>query len=155
MKKAIIVDLDGTLCNIYHRKKYIDGSLGKKDWDKFYEKCSEDNINLWCSLIIKSVQDVYESNEETFCIFFITGRPEKYRNITNEWLDFYMRGRNINLFMRPDNDFTKDSIIKKNIFEKQIKGKYDVLFAIDDRQQVVDMWREEGLVCLQCDKGDF
>lgn len=38
---------------------------------------------------------------------------------------------------------------------KNIKDKYDVLFAIDDRSSVVDMWRDLGLVCLQCAEGAF
>ena len=45
--------------------------------------------------------------------------------------------------------------IKKEIYRHLIKPYYDVLFAIDDRQQVVDLWRDEGLVCLQCAKGDY
>jgi len=149
MKKAIIVDLDGTLCNIDHRKKYIDGSLGKKDWDKFYEGCGEDKVNEWCEHIIVT------TNSYGVPPIFITGRPEKYRGITNSWINDTLGFLNTDLHMRPNDDFRKDSILKKELYEKHIKGKYDVLFAIDDRQQVVDMWREEGLVCLQCDKGDF
>jgi DNA transposition AAA+ family ATPase len=32
---------------------------------------------------------------------------------------------------------------------------YNVRFAIDDRDRVVDAWRDLGLVCLQCAPGDF
>ena len=33
--------------------------------------------------------------------------------------------------------------------------KDDVLMTVDDRQRVVDMWRAEGLTCLQVAPGDF
>lgn len=151
LTKIIIVDLDGTLCDITHRKKYIDGSMGKKDWEKFYENCENDEVNDFCSKLILSLK--YSSYQ--ILPIFITGRPEKIRIATDRWLYHHLLVHNPFIFMRPDGDFRPDYIVKKEIYEREIKGKYDVLFAIDDRQQVVDMWREEGLVCLQCDKGDF
>jgi hypothetical protein len=58
--------------------------------------------------------------------------------------------------MRKNNDQRKDSIIKFELFENHIKDKYYVELVVDDRQQVVDMWRRKlGLTCLQVDYGDF
>jgi len=60
------------------------------------------------------------------------------------------------LIMRKHTDTRKDSIIKKEIFDEHIKGKYFVRFVLDDRNQVVDMWRQDlGLPCLQVYYGDF
>ena len=59
------------------------------------------------------------------------------------------------LFMRSDKDYRDDTVVKREIFEQKIKPFYEVLFAIDDRAKVVKMWREAGLVCLQCDWGEF
>ncbi len=40
--------------------------------------------------------------------------------------------------------------------DNEIKGKYFVRFVLDDRNQVVDMWRNEiGYACLQVYYGDF
>ena len=47
------------------------------------------------------------------------------------------------------------TIVKKEILDRDILPRWDVLFAIDDRQQVVDMWRANGVTCLQCAPGDF
>ena len=33
--------------------------------------------------------------------------------------------------------------------------KDDVFAVFDDRNQVVDMWRSNGLTCFQVAKGDF
>lgn len=38
-----------------------------------------------------------------------------------------------------------DTIVKREIYEEHIKDKYNVLFVIDDRVKVVDMWREQWL----------
>jgi len=160
MDKAIIVDLDGTLCNIDHRKKYIDGSMGKKDWDKFYSLCDNDSLNNWCFEILRAFSShnvmFRDTSMPSYYFLAVTGRPEKYRTITGDWLvDYCSPVPFETLYMRPDGDFRKDTTIKKEVYYKYIKDSYDVLFAIDDRQQVVDMWRRERLVCLQCDKGDF
>jgi hypothetical protein len=58
--------------------------------------------------------------------------------------------------MRAENDGRKDSIVKKELFEQHIVGKYYIDLVIDDRNQVVEMWRKDlGLTCLQVDYGDF
>jgi len=157
-RKAIIVDLDGTLCNSEHRVKYVDGSLGKKDWDKFYGGIKDDKPNEWCSWLLTSFDQYLEP-----IILYVTGRAEKYRQATVLWLvnnnlDSF-RFQDVKgyprIYMRPDDDFRPDYEIKQEIYDNHIKDEFDVLFAIDDRKQVVDMWRRNGVVCLQCDEGNF
>lgn len=93
-------------------------------------------------------------------IIFISGREgtlECY-NKTFNWLRENILGiYNIadNIFMRKEKDYRSDEIIKKEIFEENIKDKYNVLAVLDDRKKVVDMWRKEGLLCLQVWDGDF
>jgi hypothetical protein len=57
--------------------------------------------------------------------------------------------------MRKTDDNRKDCIVKKEIYETFIKDKYNVLFVMDDRNQVVNMWREQGLTCFQVADGNF
>jgi hypothetical protein len=57
--------------------------------------------------------------------------------------------------MRKKGDFRKDSVVKKEIYEKYIKDNFNILFCLDDRNQVVNMWREIGIKCLQVQDGDF
>jgi hypothetical protein len=59
------------------------------------------------------------------------------------------------LFMRKSGDYRKDSVVKKEIYERHIKEDFNVEFVLDDRDQVVKMWREQGLVCLQVAEGNF
>lgn len=145
MRKAIIVDLDGTLSNSELRVKLCTDDKGKLDFIKFYESLGTDMPNYWCRDIIKT----YEGS-----IILVSGRPHKYRAKTIEWLNFH-NIKFLRLMMRVDEDYRKDSIIKKEIYEYFIKDSFDIEYCIDDRQQVVDMWRDLGLTCLQCAKGDF
>ena len=140
---AIILDCDGTIMNIWHRRKDFD----KKKFKEFMSKMHLDTPNEFCTRII----DKFKNDHS---ILLVTGRNEEYREVTEQWLNkydiYYDR-----LLMRQDNDHTKDSEVKTLIYNEILKDTYEVLFVIDDRQQVVNAWRELGLVCLQCDVGDY
>jgi hypothetical protein len=143
--KAIIVDIDGTLSDSSHRQHFMTGE--KKDWKSFYGKMSEDKPNEWCKNIIQRFVSHH-------CILLVSGRPDDHKETTVKWLQD--NGIYFNeLYMRKSGDFRTDFIIKKEIYLNKIKPLYDVEFCIDDRKQVVDMWREQGLVCLHCAEGNF
>jgi hypothetical protein len=59
------------------------------------------------------------------------------------------------LFMRPAGDSRKDSIVKRELFDRHVAGRWAVRGVIDDRRQVVEMWRAMGLMCAQVAPGDF
>jgi FMN phosphatase YigB (HAD superfamily) len=145
-QKAIIVDLDGTLCDTKHRQHWMEQQ--PKDWMRFYGGILSDKPHPWCLSLIDGMRGIVE-------IIFVSGRPDDYFKQTKTWLR-ECNGLDIwPLFMRKSGDFRKDSIIKTEIYRNQIEPNYEVLFCVDDRQQVVDAWRELGLTCLQCAKGDF
>jgi predicted kinase len=87
-------------------------------------------------------------------IIIVSGRNGKYKKITEDWLKNNGIPYN-SIFMREEGDSRKDFIIKKEIYEREIKGKYNVLFCLDDRNQVVDMLRNEGLSVFQVADGNF
>jgi FMN phosphatase YigB (HAD superfamily) len=144
-QKIIIVDLDGTLCNADHRRHFVESE--KKDWNGFYENMTHDEPNEWCL----EIMDRFKASE----IVFVTGRPEKYRDITKAWLTKKCGYGTRPLFMRKNNDFRPDFMIKTEIYKEHIEPEYQVMFCVDDRKQVVDAWRELGLICLQCADGNF
>jgi hypothetical protein len=89
-----------------------------------------------------------------YSIIFVSGREDKYRWLTLNW--FYTHNIPYSeLFMRPTDDKREDSVVKKEIYEKEIKGIYNVGVVFDDRNRVVEMWRDQGLTCLQVADGDF
>jgi len=145
-KKAIIVDIDGTLADVEHRVHFM--HTEPKDWRSFNSNMLEDKLNIWCHQIMQAMKR--EGQE----ILLVTGRGEKRRLDTENWLHKH----NVNydgLFMRSHADRREDFLIKKIIYEERIAPNYDVLFVLEDRLSVVKMWRSIGLICLQCDWGDF
>ena len=84
----------------------------------------------------------------------MTGRDGIALDKTKKWLDDVGVVYD-NIFIRAVNDSRKDSVIKREIYEKEIKGKYNIIAIFDDRNQVVEMWRSLGLTVLQCNYGDF
>lgn len=148
-KQAVIIDLDGTLCNIDHRKHYIEGDV--KDWKSFNEDVTKDKVNIWCRELVRSL---YICNIQ---IIYVTGREGTQKTIENtaKWLNKNGCSHCAHIFFRKEKDYRPDYVIKKEIYDLKINYNYDVLFAVDDRKQVVNMWRELGLTCLQCDEGDY
>lgn len=143
--KAIIVDLDGTLADIRIRLKHLEGN--RKDWKGFNKTIETDEIHHWCrEIIIRFASDHY--------IIIVSGRTDELRDQTLEWLTKYQVPFHF-LFMRKSFDMRPDQMIKEEIYRQKIKDQYSVLFVLDDRQKVVDMWRSLGLVVLQCAPGNF
>jgi uncharacterized HAD superfamily protein len=145
MEKAIIIDLDGTLSNAEKRVHLVKGK--EKRFNEFHSQAIHDEPNPWCVEIINKFKLDH-------AIIILTGRSDDFYEDTEKWLT----ENNIHfdlLLMRAKSDSRKDAIIKKELYEKKIKPDFEITFAVDDRNQVVDMWREEGIICLQCDYGDF
>ena len=150
--KAIIVDVDGTLADMR-------GIRGPFDWDKIHlDRPHQDVIDLVNDLARIDEEpypgDLPQDVERKYKIIITTGRDGVCEEATKKWLedngviydDFYIR---------PEGDFRKDNIIKSEIYMDHIRPKYDVAFVIDDRDQVVEMWRSLGLRVLQVAPGDF
>lgn len=142
--KAIICDLDGTLCNVDHRLHFVKGP-GKKNWKGFFENLKDDAVNQWCADILLRADE---------SIVLCSGRSDEYKNITQDWLADHFVLYN-DLFMRYRNDYREDYIVKEVILDFEILTRYNPIYSIDDRDQVVNMWRKRGITCLQCAPGDF
>lgn len=142
---AIICDLDGTLCNIDHRLHHVKGE--KKNWKFFFEDLKNDSINNFCLDILLKFSYDYSN------IVFCSGRPFDHFKETKNWLDQYIV--NYNLYMRPKGDFRRDDIVKENLLDFEILTRFTPYFILDDRDQVVKMWRKRGYTCLQVAEGNF
>lgn len=156
--KAIICDLDGTLCNTDHRQHFMNGPNGKKDWRGFFAGMDDDPVNEWCSTLLKSFVYGFNSNKiesKQINVLYCSGRGNEYRERTKNWLQDNHLDFHKHLFMRFEKDSRVDWLIKENILDFEILSRYEVLFALDDRKQVTDMWRRRGIVCLQCAEGNF
>ncbi len=145
-KKAIIVDLDGTLANCDHRVHHVEKT--PKDWVSFNRGMGLDEINSWCAELITAMEG------NGFKIILLTGRGEESRSQTEEWLKKHQISYT-ELYMRKAQDSREDSEIKREIFLDFIRPEYETLFVVEDRLSVVEMWRKLNITCLQCDWGNF
>jgi predicted kinase len=134
---AIICDLDGTLALAVHRNPY-DAS-----------RSDEDELNEPVANVLKTFA------EKGYQILLLSGREETFREPTVRFLEKFALPYH-QLWMRKAKDFRKDSIIKKELFDAEFAGNYFVEFVLDDRDQVVEMWRKElKLNCFQVNYGNF
>ncbi len=141
--KCIILDLDGTISD--HEKRV---HLAKeKKWDEYHGKCDEDPPNRDVLALLHAMLLT-----NTAKIVVCTGRNEKYRDKTVEWLAKF-RIETTAVLMRADDDFRKSSVIKFEQLEKHFTSKQHVLdnvmFVLEDRSILVDEFRKYGLHCWQ------
>lgn len=137
LPKAVICDLDGTLSLLNGRDPYNAAT------------CDNDLLNEPVAAALKMAK------QQGYQVILLSGREDKFREPTVRFLNKHQIGYDL-LLMRTSNDFRKDNIIKRELFEGEIQGKYFVEFLLDDRNQVVDMWRKDlHLPCFQVNYGDF
>jgi predicted kinase len=137
LPNAIIFDVDGTLA-------HMNGKRGPFEW----HNVGVDDLDH----VIARQFKLHKSNGDT--IIVVSGRDESCKKETIQWLnsnDLYPD----EIFMRPEGDYRKDSIIKKEIYENFLKDKFNVILIYDDRDQVVKVWRDLGLKCIQVEPGNF
>ena len=169
-----IFDLDGTLADLRHRRHFVErpslkcydcggknwkncvqcGDLDagfKPDWNAFHAACVNDTpIVPMITLLVSLARSGAD-------IWVWSGRMETVRDETIQWFEQYdilhlLKG----LRMRPAKDYTVDHELKQSWLQSITPADRRRLVCVfDDRQQVVDMWRRNGLVCCQVAPGDF
>ena len=133
-----LFDIDGTLA-------HMNGKRGPFDW----KRVGQDEPDYALIEILSSLEENTYNH-----IIILSGRDEVCRTETEEWL--YRNGVTYDaLYMRPENDNRKDTIVKEEIYRRHIEGKYNVRAIFDDRDCVVHMWRSLGLPCYQVAPGNF
>ena len=147
--KIVIFDLDGTLALIDNRRDLATKDNGKFDWDVFF---NPDNINL--DLPNQPVIDMANMlHKQGFRIFILSGRSDVTHQATVNWLNDNGVWWD-HLVMRPQNQlYLPDNDLKQGWLDTI--GKDNVAMVFDDRNQVVDMWRQNGLTCFQVADGNF
>jgi predicted kinase len=135
--RVVLVDIDGTVALIDDRSPY---------------DVSRVRFDLPNVPVIAAVRAMHAAGHE---IVFCSGRTDDCREDTAAWLAEHVAVPYTALFMRATGDQRRDSIVKQEIFDKEIRSRYHVVGVFDDRQQVVRMWRALGLTVFQVAEGDF
>lgn len=88
-------------------------------------------------------------------IVLASGRNERSRQATVDWLAANMLTGYRKLYMRKADDFRGDDIVKQEILDQIIADygkKPDMVF--DDRPRLVRMWRDNGIFVFNVYQGE-
>ena len=148
-QKCIIFDLDGTLCDVSHRRQFV--ATKPRNWDAWNKGIINDKP-------VEQVLAMFSALKYLYPIFFVSGRSDDYRGVTLEWLEKHgITPYDYNgLYMRKYQDHRDDAIVKAEIAD-EIEKQYQIFAVFDDRKRVLTMWQERGIFTFDVSqgKGDF
>ena len=148
MNKLWVFDIDNTLANVHHRWEHLRGD--KKDWDTFFSLQHLDEP-------YQAVVDVLHALAlDGHKIIVVTGRDERFREETLEWLNKHIEFEfdNEDLYMRPSDNREDDDILKVRIIKDWLSKnpEYKVQGIFDDRHRIIDAFRAEGWYTFECNQ---
>ena len=139
LQECMLIDLDGSVA-------CMEGVRQPYEWDKV----GLDNPR---KIVIRVVEAM---NKDGLYPVFLSGRDGCCYDDTYKWLLDHIKVEDgFKLFMRTAGDSRNDAVVKEELFDKHIKGKYNVKIVFDDRERVVQRWRALGLECFQVQDGSF
>jgi hypothetical protein len=143
-RNCFIFDLDGTICNVHHRKQYV--ATKPRNWDAWNKGLVNDTPHL-------AVQKVFQAlrNDCEVDLIIVSGRSDDYKEQTVQWLTdnqiFYDE-----IYMRKYEDHRDDCIVKGEIAD-EIQKTHNIIGVFDDRQRVVNMWIQRGIFVFDVAQG--
>ena len=143
-EEIVIFDIDGTLADVSERIHHV--RKKPKNWNAFFQGMAQDKA---IHSVVRLCNILYASGIR---IILCSGRSEEHRPETVQWPAD--KGVNFHeLILRRDGDRRSDAVVKREMLAGLDRDK--IPFVVEDRSRVVQMWRSEGLVCLQCAPGEF
>jgi hypothetical protein len=151
-KDTVIFDLDGTLALIDDRRALSTKPNGKINWGIFFDP-SNIMLDRPNDPVITTANILKTAG---YKIVIFSGRSQATQDATQNWLTQYGVEYD-QLVMRPATDYTPDNDLKQTWLNQHFPGdqKDRILCVYDDRDQVVKMWRDNGLTCMQVAPGNF
>lgn len=135
LPSALMCDIDGTLARHNNRGPFE------------FDKVETDDLDP----AVFTFLDMYYN---TGHVILLSGRKEEYREHTQRWLMKHLVAYD-DLWMRPEGDNRSDDIVKLELFDNHVRGRFNVTHVLDDRDRCVYLWRKLGLPCWQVAEGNF
>jgi hypothetical protein len=135
---AVIVDVDGTLCDVSSVRHHV--ARRPKNFDAFHAASAN------CPPIAQTLAFAEEHHGAGRVIVVVTARTYRWESLTRTWLDQHLTVPFAGPFMRGDNDSRPDVEVKRDI-HAILTGDhgYRIVAAIDDNPAIVALWAELGI----------
>jgi hypothetical protein len=143
-RNCFLWDLDGTICNVNHRRQYV--ATKPRNWDAWNKGLMNDVPNPAVKIVYQALRQQYEHD-----MIIVSGRSDDYKEQTIKWLTdneiFYDE-----IYMRKYKDHRDDSIVKGEIAD-EIEKTHNILGVFDDRERVVKHWQSRGIWVFDVGQG--
>lgn len=133
--KVVVVDVDNVMADLSHRAHLVKGQ--SRDWTKFYAELPNDKPVGLANFMFNMMRRHGHS------IVIVTGRDERFRKETKEWLD-KNNFKYDELIMRPEGSRIPNGRMKVSEFYKWMKRQeqVDVVAVFDSFDDAIDEYRE-------------
>jgi phosphoglycolate phosphatase-like HAD superfamily hydrolase len=133
---AVLVDVDGTLVNVSSIRHFVAGP--KRNFEAFHSASAN------CPPHPQAIAWVEDMADAGHQILVVTARMEKWRGLTQRWLDTHMTRAATELVMRADHDYRPDFQVKREIHDA-LAQRFTIAAACDDNPSIVALWNEIGI----------
>lgn len=134
--KAVIFDMDGTLCDVTSIRHHV-LDRRRRNYKAFHY------LSVFCPPFVWVKEMAQAYHDEGVIVLVVTARKNEWRPISTSWMEQneipYRE-----LHMRKQNDDRKDRIIKSEILDLLLLT-YDIIHAVDDNPNVIELWAERGI----------
>lgn len=127
---AVVVDIDGTLAH---------NNSGRSFYDM--DRVGEDDVDDSVRAFVNSLNAEHQ-------VIIVSGRDKSALHATQLWLQDNSISHDY-LYMREIGDDRPDTVIKRELFDRHIRDRFNVLGVIDDRPSVCRCWRAMGVKTFQ------
>lgn len=136
-RDAVIVDLDGTLCDTRDIEHYVTGE--QRDFPAFHAASADCPPNDTVATGVRS------AHADGRAVLVVTGREFIWRDLTLDWLARHDLPYD-ELVMRIVGDYRGDHVIKAEMLARLRDDGYAPSEAWEDSDDIVELWRSEDLV---------
>lgn len=148
-QKAVIVDIDGTLTDWSDKDWSLYGGKTYEWWEKHF--ATEYDFTL-DKPYMPTIYDLEELVALTGAVpLFVTSRTglSNVVRATSEWLHkhvlIHFPSDRHELYMRRPGDYRASVHIKRDIYDKLIQPKFEVIAAFDDEDEIINLWAKKGI----------
>ena len=137
-RQAVLVDVDGTLCDVSGIRHYVQSDPKNRNFDKFHR------ASALCPAIPSTVAWVREYHAAEVAVIVVTSRKRQYEYLTRVWLRKWGVPYD-RLLLRADRDERRDDLVKADLLARLRAEGHEVIAAIDDNPSIIALWESEGI----------